>query len=182
MGWKLRAAVTRGLYAPVALRCRQIGRAMSLVLEHVAAPRRGSPVDRRTGRGIERGLRAAKPSWAQPAPVSAPHPVLHRRLGGEPVGCGGIAFEGPMAEVKRCMCARARPRRRPRRSSLAWRKKPVPRRDSPGSGDRRRSTRSDPSLQTRRFHPLWRFGGYATMPPAATEHSLFFEKRIGTGR
>ena len=156
---------------------------MSLVLEHVEAPTEDARMlieeleaelsgayaaEQRHGLSIERVFRPG---------------VLFfiARIEGEPVGCGGIAFEDGLAEVKRMY---VRPRARGgsvARGILARLEE-----EARVRGIRRIVLETgDAQLAAIRFYEragftrCTAFGDYAAMPPRAIERSVFFEKSIG---
>jgi putative acetyltransferase len=100
------------------------------------------------------------------------------RLDGEPVGCGGIAFEDGFAEVKRMY---VRPQARGRgvaRTILNHLQE-----ESRKSGVTRLTIETgDAQLTAIRlyeragFTRCTAFGGYLTLPPVATARSVFLEK------
>ena len=102
------------------------------------------------------------------------------RLDGEPVGCGGVAFDDGFAEVKRmyvrpaargCGAARAilsRLEDEARARGVA--------RLVLETGDVRHAAMR--LYERAGFTRCAAFGAYATMPPRAIERSVFFEKRI----
>jgi putative acetyltransferase len=103
------------------------------------------------------------------------------RLDGEPVGCGGIAFEDGLAEVKR-MYVRPQARGRDVARTILARLEQEAR--------VRGLTRlvletGDAQLAAIRFYQragftrCTAFGAYTTMPASAIERSVFFEKGIG---
>lgn len=102
------------------------------------------------------------------------------RLDGDPVGCGGVAFEDGLAEVKR-MYVRPQARGRGIAQTILARLETEAR--------ARGTTRlvletGDAQHAAVRFYKragftrCAAFGVYATMPQPAIEHSVFFEKRI----
>ena len=102
------------------------------------------------------------------------------RLDGEAVGCGGIAFEDGLAEVKRMYVRPGRRGRRVGRTILA-RLEDVAR----VRGARRLVLETGDVLhaalhmyERAGFARCGAFGTYATMPPAAIERSVFMEKRV----
>jgi putative acetyltransferase len=102
-------------------------------------------------------------------------------LDGEPVGCGGIAFEEGIAEVKR-MYVRAHARG----SDVARRILARLEDDARARGVTRLVLETgDVQHAALRFYEragftrCAAFGAYATMPPRAVERSVFLEKWIG---
>ncbi len=110
-------------------------------------------------------------------------PAIHffiARLDGDPVGCGGVAFEDGLAEVKR-MYVRPRARGQGVAQALLARLESETRaRDF----DRLVLETGDAQKPAIRFYqragftPCPAFGAYAKMRPSEIERSLFFEKRI----
>jgi putative acetyltransferase len=103
------------------------------------------------------------------------------RLEGEPVGCGGVAFDDGFAEVKRMY---VRPEARGRgvaRAVLARLQEEARARGADRlaleTGDERHAAIH--LYERAGFTRCAAFGAYATMPPAAIERSVFFEKIIG---
>ncbi|HEY2587664.1 MAG TPA: GNAT family N-acetyltransferase [Tepidisphaeraceae bacterium] len=156
---------------------------MALVLEHVAAPT--DDVRRLIGEldaelngayapDNRHGLSIAR--LFQPSVL-----FFIARLNGEPVGCGGIAFEDGLAEVKR-MYVRPRARgRKVARAILARLEEEVRARGVTRlvleTGDAQHAAIR--VYETAGFRRCAAFGAYATMPPNAVQYSLFFEKPIG---
>jgi putative acetyltransferase len=156
---------------------------MPLVVEHVAAPTDDA---RRLIEELDAELSGAY------APVQRHGLSIARlfqpgvlffiaRLDGEAVGCGGVAFEDGLAEVKR-MYVRppARGRRDVARAILARledeaRARAVSRLVLETGDAQHAAVRFYAREGFTRCAP---FGAYATMPPAAIERSVFFEKRI----
>jgi putative acetyltransferase len=103
------------------------------------------------------------------------------RLDGEPVGCGGVAFEDGLAEVKRMY---VRPRARGigvGRAILARLEE-----EARGRGVRRLVLETgDAQIAAMRLYEragflrCGAFGAYLAMPPEAIARSVFFEKDIG---
>jgi putative acetyltransferase len=103
------------------------------------------------------------------------------RQGGAPVGCGGIAFEDGFAELKRMFV-----RPDARGSGVA---RAIVRRleeEAAARGVTRLTLETgDAQVAAIRFYEregftrCAAFGVYATMPPASTQRSVFFEKWIG---
>ena len=103
------------------------------------------------------------------------------RLDGEPVGCGGVAFAHGLAEVKRMY---VRPPARGSgvaRAVLARLEEEARRRGVTRLVLETGDVQHDAMRLYERagFTRCAAFGDYAAMPPAATERSVFFEKRIG---
>lgn len=103
------------------------------------------------------------------------------RLDGEPVGCGGIAFDDGFAELKR-MYVRPRARGRNVAQTILTRLEE----EAKSRGVSRLVLETgDVQHAALRFYEragftrCGAFGAYATMPPKAVERSVFFEKRIG---
>jgi GNAT superfamily N-acetyltransferase len=104
------------------------------------------------------------------------------RLDGGPVGCGGIAFEDGLAEVKR-MYVRAGARGRGVAPAILARLE----HEARGRGVGRISLETgDAQHAAIRFYEragfarCTAFGAYATMPPHAIERSVFFDKLLAT--
>lgn len=103
------------------------------------------------------------------------------RMHGQPVGCGGIAFiSHGLAEVKR-MYVRPAARRRHVAAAILSRLQ----QDAAARGVTRMVLETgDAQHAALRFYPhagftrCDAFGPYATMPPNAIAHSIFFEKRL----
>lgn len=102
------------------------------------------------------------------------------RLDGDPVGCGGVAFEVGQAEVKR-MYVRPGARGRGIARTILGRLEEEAR--SRGNvrlfletGDAQHAAIR--LYERAGFTRRGAFGAYSTMPPDAIEHSAFFEKRI----
>jgi putative acetyltransferase len=103
------------------------------------------------------------------------------RLDGEAVGCGGIAFDAGLAEVKR-MYVRPRARGRGVARAILGRLE-----QEAGARAARRIVLETGDAQHAAIRLYERagftrcaaFGAYAAMPANATERSLFFEKAIG---
>ena len=103
------------------------------------------------------------------------------RLNGEAVGCGGVAFEDGVAELKRMY---VRPRHRGRqigRAILARLEE-----EARMAGVKRLVLETGDVLaaairlyERAGFTRCGAFGVYTKMPPAAIERSVFLEKRIG---
>lgn len=159
---------------------------MSLVLEYVAAPTEDARLligeldaelsgtyapQNRHGLSLDR--------------LFLPHILFFiARLDGEAVGCGGIAIEGPVAEAKRMY---VRPWARGRGVARAILARLEEEARSRGvirlvleTGDAQLAAIR--LYERAGFTRCGAFGAYATMPPGAIEHSLFFEKQIGTSR
>ena len=156
---------------------------MAIVLEHVQAPTDDArmlvgeldaelsgeyPPEQRHGLSIERIFR--------------PDVLFFiARLDGEPVGCGGVAFEDGFAEVKR-MYVRPHARGRGIAPTILGRLE-----DEARARGVSRLTLETGDAQHAAIHFYERagftrcaaFGAYGAMPPRATERSVFFEKRIG---
>ena len=102
------------------------------------------------------------------------------RLDGDPVGCGGVAFEDGLAEVKR-MYVRPPARGRGVAQTILARLETEAR--ARGAARLVLET-GDAQHAAVRFYDragftrCAAFGAYATMPQPAIEHSVFFEKRI----
>ena len=102
------------------------------------------------------------------------------RIDGQPVGCGGVAFDNGLAEVKR-MYVRPPSRGRGVAAAILSRLE----REARLRGLPRLVLETgDAQLPAIRFYERAGFtrcddiGLYATMPPPAIEHSVFLEKRI----
>lgn len=160
-------------------------RKMSLTVEHVPAPTEdvrmligeldvelseSYPPEQRHGLSLDRVF--------QPG-VS----FFVARLDGEPVGCGGVSFEGGLAEVKRMYVRPAARARGVARAILARLEDEARRRGA----DRLALETGDAQHAAVRFYEragfarCGAFGVYATMPPTAVERSVFFEKLIQQG-
>ena len=113
--------------------------------------------------------------------VFQPHVLFFvARLDGEAVGCGGIAVDGELAEVKRMY---VRPHARSRRVGRAILARLEA--EAAARGVRRLVLETGDVLHRAHrlyaragFTPCAAFGPYATMPPHKTERSLFLEKPI----
>jgi len=156
---------------------------MSLVLEHMEAPTDDARVlideldaelsglytpEQRHGLSIARVF--------QPSVL-----FFIARLDGEPVGCGGIAFEDGVAEVKR-MYVRPQARGRNVGQAILTRLEEESRardvsRLTLETGDAQHAAIR--FYERAGFTRCAAFGVYATMPARAIERSVFFEKRIG---
>ena len=155
---------------------------MPLVLEHVAAPTDDARVlideldaelsgsyapEQRHGFSIAR--------------VFGPGVLFFiARLDGDPVGCGGIAFEEGFAEVKR-MYVRPQARGRTVAGTILTRLEEEARirgvtRIALETGDAQQAAIR--FYERAGFTRCAAFGAYATMPPHAIERSVFFEKWI----
>ena len=106
---------------------------------------------------------------------------LVARLDGEAVGCGGVAFEDGLAEVKRMY---VRPRARGGGVGLAILARLEE--EARARGVRRLVLETgDAQVAAMRFYEraafvrCGAFGAYLAMPPGATLRSVFFEKEIG---
>jgi putative acetyltransferase len=103
------------------------------------------------------------------------------RTGGDAVGCGGVAFDDGFAEVKRMYVRPAARGRGVARALLARLEAEARDRGAKRltleTGDAQHAAIRlyERSGFTRRAA----FGAYASMPPAAVVHSVFFEKGIG---
>ena len=103
------------------------------------------------------------------------------RLDGEAVGCGGVAFEDGLAEVKRMYVRPSRRGGRIGRTILARLEAEARARGA----DRLLLETGDvlhPAIRMYERAGFTRraaFGPYAAMPPRAVERSVFMEKRIG---
>ena len=102
------------------------------------------------------------------------------RLNGEAVGCGGVAFEDGLAEVKRVYVRPDQRGRRIGRAILAHLEGEAGARGVSlmvlETGD---VLHAAIKLYERAgFTPCGAFGAYAKMPPQAVERSIFLEKRI----
>jgi putative acetyltransferase len=156
---------------------------MSLVLEHVAAPTNEArllidELDAELSGAYapqnRHGLNLAR--------LFQPHILFFiARLDGEPVGCGGVAFEGGLAEAKRMY---VRPTARGRGIARAILARLVEEALSRGesrlvleTGDAQHAAIR--LYERAGFTRCSAFGLYLSMPPSAIEHSVFFEKRIG---
>ena len=102
------------------------------------------------------------------------------RLGGEAVGCGGVAFDDGFAEVKR-MYVRPRARGRGIADAIVARIE----QEARARGARRLTLETgDAQLAAIKFYQrvgfnrCGAFGAYASMPPPAVVRSVFFEKWI----
>jgi putative acetyltransferase len=156
---------------------------MSLVLEHVESP----TDDARTliaelDAELSGHYASAQRHGLSIARIFQPGVLFFvARLDGEPVGCGGVAFEDGLAEVKRMY---VRPQARGRdvaRTILARLEQ-----EARARGITRLTLETgDAQLAAIRFYQragftrCAAFGVYATMPASAIERSVFFEKRIG---
>ena len=103
------------------------------------------------------------------------------RFDGEPVGCGGVAFEDGFAEVKR-MYVRPKARRRNVARTILARLEEESRvrgvaRLTLETGDAQHAAIS--FYERAGFTRCVAFGDYTTMPARAIERSVFFEKKIG---
>ena len=103
------------------------------------------------------------------------------RLNGEPVGCGGVAFEDGFAEVKRMYvrpAARGGDVARAVLSRLedACRSRGVTRLALETGDAQHAAIRF---YEREGFTRCAAFGAYAAMPPRSIERSVFFEKGIG---
>jgi putative acetyltransferase len=103
------------------------------------------------------------------------------RLDGDAVGCGGVAFDDGLAEVKR-MYVRPAARGRGVAGAVLTRLEEEAR----AHGVTRLALETgDAQLAALRFYEragftrCAAFGAYAAMPPRAVERSVFFEKAIG---
>lgn len=103
------------------------------------------------------------------------------RLGGEAVGCGGIALQGDSAEVKRMYVRHAARGHSVARTILDRLKA-----EARARGVSRLTLETgDAQHAAIRFYErsgftrCGAFGDYAAMPAPAIERSVFFEKRIG---
>jgi len=103
------------------------------------------------------------------------------RLDGTPVGCGGVAFDGELAEVKRMY---VRPPARGRGVAPAVHARLEHEARARGiellvleTGDAQHAAIR--LYERAGFTRCPAFGAYASMPHAAVEHSVFFEKDIG---
>lgn len=103
------------------------------------------------------------------------------RLAAEPVGCGGVAFEGDLAEVKRMYVRPAARGRGVARAILARLEETArtcgARRLVLETGDAQHAAMR--FYERAGFTRCAAFGPYAAMPPGAIERSVFFEKRMG---
>ena len=102
------------------------------------------------------------------------------RLDGDPVGCGGVAFEDGLAEVKR-MYVRPRARGQGAARAILARLEEESRARGAArlvleTGDAQHAAIR--FYQRGGFTRCAAFGGYATMPPGAIERSVFFEKTL----
>lgn len=102
------------------------------------------------------------------------------RLDGQPVGCGGVAFDDGFAEVKR-MYVRAHARGRSVGQALLTRLEEEAR----ARGVTRLTLETgNAQLAAMRFYEragftrCGAFGAYAAMPPPSIQRSVFFEKQI----
>jgi putative acetyltransferase len=102
-------------------------------------------------------------------------------LDGDPVGCGGIAFENDVTEVKR-MYVRPQARGRGVAQSILAR---LVKEAAVRGVTRVVLETGDAQVAAIRFYEragfirCTAFGAYLNMPPIATERSVFFEKQIG---
>lgn len=156
---------------------------MSLELEHVAAPTDDA---RRLLGELDAELNGAYPPenrhgltivrLFQPGVM-----FFVARIDGEPVGCGGVAFEAGFAEVKRMYVRPPARGRNIARSILARLENEARARGvkclflETGDVQHAAIRLYEGAGFTRRAA----FGAYATMPVNATAHSVFFEKWIG---
>lgn len=155
---------------------------MSIVIEHVNGP---TDEARRLIEELEAELsgsfRAEQRHGLSVARVFQPGVVFFvARLDGEPAGCGGVAFAGGLAEVKRVYVRPSARSRGVARAILARLEAEVRAR---GMGRLVLET-GDVLHAAIRFYEragfrcCAAFGAYATMPPGAIERSVFFEKWI----
>jgi len=102
------------------------------------------------------------------------------RLDGTPVGCGGVAFDGELAEVKR-MYVRPPARGRGVAQAVLARLEHEARARGIGllvleTGDAQHAALR--FYERAGFTRCPAFGPYADMPPNAIAHSVFFEKQL----
>lgn len=103
------------------------------------------------------------------------------RLDGDPVGCGGIAFDDGLAEVKR-MYVRPRARGRGVARALLDRLEHEARINGMTRIVLETGDAQQPAIrfyERAGFMRCVAFGAYAKMPASAIERSVFFEKAIG---
>lgn len=155
---------------------------MSLVVEHVATPTDDARLligeldaelnsayapEQRHGLNIDR--------------IFQPNVMFFiARLDGQPVGCGGVAFDDGFAEVKR-MYVRPGARGRKVGQAILTRLQEEAR----ARGVTRLTLETgDAQLAATRFYEragftrCGAFGAYAAMPPSSIQRSIFFEKQI----
>jgi len=103
------------------------------------------------------------------------------RLDGEPVGCGGIAFENGFAELKRMYVRPSARGQRVARTLLARLEQ-----EARACGITRLTLETgDAQHAAIRFYEAagftrcGAFGAYAAMPPPSIQRSVFFEKSLG---
>ena len=156
---------------------------MSLVIEHITAPSDDA-------RGLIGELDAELSGEYEPEQCHGlsvervfQHGVLFfiARLDREAVGCGGVAFDDGLAEVKR-MYVRPRARGRGVAQAIVARLEHEARARGAGrlvleTGDVRHAAIR--FYERAGFTRCGVFGAYATMPRRAIERSVFFEKQIG---
>ena len=117
-----------------------------------------------------------------PARLFQPHVMFYiARLAGEAVGCGGVAFEDGLAEVKRMY---VRPPARGRGVGRAILARLEAEARDRGATRLVLETGDAQQAATRLYERAGlvrcaAFGAYAEMPPDAIAHSIFFEKPIG---
>jgi len=155
---------------------------MSLVVEHVTAPtddvqmliaELDSELSGAYAPEQRHGLSLAR--------IFQPHVMFFiARLDAAPVGCGGIAFESGLAEVKRMYVRPAGRGRKVAKAILARLEE-----EARARGVARLVLETgDAQLAALRFYQregfrrCTAFGAYATMPARAIEQSVFLEKHI----
>jgi putative acetyltransferase len=155
---------------------------MALVIEHVTAPT--DDVRRLIGELDAELSGAYAPEQRHGlslARIFQPHVMFFMaHLDGAPVGCGGIAFEDGLAEVKR-MYVRPAARGRNVASAILARLEDEARAHGVArvvleTGDAQLAALR--FYQREGFRRCAAFGAYAKMPPNAIEHSIFLEKQI----